>query len=189
MPAITVYQPHASLIALGIKPWETKPSPPHGDMCPPGVRGLPGCKINRGDHIAIHAGMKRLVLGRDPLFYGDYHVAQGGTWLHGPNVDLPVSFGAVIATATVADCLPIFTEDFGAEVAHITRDGDWLYRWEQMVYGDAPFTTDSQEVHDITDQLPYGDFTPGRWAWQLVDVEPCDPIPAKGKQGVWRWEP
>ena len=27
---------------------------------------------------------------------------------------------------------------------------------------------------DVTDQLPYGDFAPGRWAWLLTNVQPTD---------------
>lgn len=35
-----------------------------------------------------------------------------------------------------------------------------------------------------------GDFTPGRYAWPLYDVARFDkPIPAKGKQGLWTWDP
>lgn len=41
---------------------------------------------------------------------------------------------------------------------------------------------------DITDQLPIGDFTPGRYAWLLTDITPCDPVPAKGRQVLWEWE-
>lgn len=38
----------------------------------------------------------------------------------------------------------------------------------------------------ITDQLPYADFTPGRWALLLDDVRPLpEPVPAKGRPGVW----
>jgi hypothetical protein len=33
---------------------------------------------------------------------------------------------------------------------------------------------------------PLGDFTPGRYAWLLKDIEPIDPpVPAKGRQGLW----
>ena len=55
---ITVYQPHASLIMAGVKTWETRGNPPHGDMRPEGVRGLPGRRVNAGDRVAIHAAAK-----------------------------------------------------------------------------------------------------------------------------------
>ncbi len=35
-----------------------------------------------------------------------------------------------------------------------------------------------------------GDFTAGRYAWPLLDVHRYErPVPAKGKQGLWTWEP
>lgn len=56
MKAIVVRQPWATLIALGVKTIETRPSPPNGPMRPEGVRGLPGCSLERGERIAIVAG-------------------------------------------------------------------------------------------------------------------------------------
>ena len=36
---------------------------------------------------------------------------------------------------------------------------------------------------------PYGDYTPGRWAWLLEDIERVDPpVAARGYQGFWTWE-
>lgn len=43
---------------------------------------------------------------------------------------------------------------------------------------------------DIASQLPYGDFSPGRYAWLIDNVQSVDPpIPARGRQGLWSWEP
>jgi hypothetical protein len=37
-------------------------------------------------------------------------------------------------------------------------------------------------------QVPYGDFTPGRFAWLLSSIKALDePMPAKGHQGLWEW--
>lgn len=37
-------------------------------------------------------------------------------------------------------------------------------------------------------ELPYGDFTPGRFAWFLEDVKLLpEPIPAKGMLGLWEY--
>lgn len=61
--ALTLHQPYASLIVAGIKTWETRPLAPHGDMRWLGESGLPGCRINRDDRVAIHAAAADLVLG------------------------------------------------------------------------------------------------------------------------------
>lgn len=35
----------------------------------------------------------------------------------------------------------------------------------------------------------FGEYSPGRYAWILSDVQPLDvPIPAKGQLGLWEWE-
>lgn len=39
------------------------------------------------------------------------------------------------------------------------------------------------------DELTLGDYTPGRYAWKLANVKRLpEPIPAKGRQGLWNWE-
>lgn len=39
------------------------------------------------------------------------------------------------------------------------------------------------------DELALGDYTLGRYAWKLANVKRLpEPIPAKGKQGLWSWE-
>lgn len=39
------------------------------------------------------------------------------------------------------------------------------------------------------DEYAFGDFTPGRYAWVMESpVLFKNPIPAKGKQGLWNWE-
>ncbi len=38
--------------------------------------------------------------------------------------------------------------------------------------------------HDISDQLPYGDWTAGRWAWRVTEAKALpEPYPFKGGQG------
>lgn len=42
--------------------------------------------------------------------------------------------------------------------------------------------------NDIADELDMGDFTPGRWAWELTEVTEVDmPIYTKGHQGLWEY--
>jgi hypothetical protein len=85
--------------------------------------------------------------------------------------DLPR--GAVVATAELVQC------------------------WEIKIINDNghPFATavDHDGAHFLTitrdgEQL-FGDFTPGRYAWELANVQMlAEPIPVKGKQGLWNWE-
>lgn len=39
-------------------------------------------------------------------------------------------------------------------------------------------------------ELAFGDYSPGRYAWLLADVKPlAEPIPARGALGLWEWQP
>ena len=48
--------------------------------------------------------------------------------------------------------------------------------------------TDSLTQAEIGHDRPFGDFSPGRYAWKLENVRPFDkPVPAKGHLGLWEW--
>ena len=53
-----------------------------------------------------------------------------------------------------------------------------------------------KEIHLITpefrarqteQELALGDWTPGRYAWEIVKRRPCAPRTVNGAQGLWRW--
>lgn len=219
--ALTIRQPWATLIALGVKTIET--------------RSWRAPQALIGQTIAIHAGKHEpalpLDLGAWSVFYSPdrecYIMREFASYPdEGRCVDLPL--GAIVATATLADCVPMVASSpdlppyptgrvlevspYGSLWLGLARPGQWSL---------------SEINEDLTDQSPYGDFRPGRWAWLLTDVKPtteccsndcarfdgnvpgwtrgsswdwvpcgvcggamkCPPIPAKGKQGVWTWQP
>lgn len=185
MRALTVHQPHASLIALGIKTIETR-----------------SWSTSYRGRLAIHAAAKdtdrEMDLHPEPWRALGDHI--GGA--------APVR-GAVVATAELVDCVPI-TNDPADTFPFVLK----LYDLWLVHRAAAP--------ERISDQLPYGDFRPGRWAWLLDDIKStaercpacwgnrdriewiqgrplwgacvtcdgagsCDPIPARGRQGLWEW--
>ena len=216
--ALTIRQPWATLIALGVKTIET--------------RSWRAPQALIGQTLAIHAGKHRpkdvwCSASADPVFppplarlydYGkcvDPQESNDGEWWR-YRWDGPL--GAIVATATLADCVPMVAMHDDCDNTCVVLDGD---RARIDHAGELRLT-------DVTDQLPYGDFAPGRWAWLLTNVQPttnrcpacrgtghipadlargefwhchicgdgvkvgygrCQPIPTKGKQGVWTWQP
>ena len=65
-------------------------------------------------------------------------------------------------------------------------------------YGKVIATAELVECHLITDEYlstlsdtekALGDYTLGRYAWELKNIEVLpEPVPAKGQQGLWNWE-
>ena len=193
--AITIDQPYPALIVAGVKRFETRGNPPAGEMCPPGVRPLPGCRINRGERIAIHASARRPAAG---MRLGLDHPVTTAEWLVDDSrarlLDLcneealPLPTSAIVATARVVDALPIIDAHLGWPGDGDTPPGavlvDDLNAWLEVVTG---IRTGDDVSDDITDQIPYGHWTPGGWAWELDEVEAlAEPIPCRGRQGVWR---
>lgn len=185
MKAIVVRQPWATLIALGVKTIETRPFPPNGPMRPEGVRGLPGCSLERGERIAIMAGAKAgTEVGEDLGDSGWYWESTAGDPSCVVNWKPPATFhdaplGAVVCTVTVDDALPIVRDDGSDPTGCLMltpAGGDEMWR----------VADDDSWFAPMHDQIPLGDFTPGRWGWMLSDPQPCDPIPCKGRQGVFK---
>lgn len=176
--AVTVDQPYASLIAHGVKKWETRTMPFGGLV--EGVRGLPGCKVEPGERIAIHASK------RDSDSSQAVNVKAWNALGDASDDDDPVR-GAIIATAVVGEAMQIHSGAWGvppifpALVLRAVRCGLVLWRWDAE--------TNAANPEDISDQLPFGHWSPGNWAMELLDVELLPfPHPCKGFQGVWRLE-
>jgi hypothetical protein len=184
MKALTVRQPWASLIACGEKTIQTSPKP----------------TSYRGP-IAIHAGLARPV----GSMVGPYLVCDSGSIAgyglshqteHRPWIDLPL--GAVVAVAELVDCAPIGGPTSFRTGAFEGDEGDFPQQpvvvhhppvWHPPVWNHAACLVidwPDRAPEDITGQLPFGDFTPGRWAWLFDNVRPlAEPVPMKGRQGLW----
>lgn len=137
MKAITIYQPWATLIAIGAKKFETRSWPTR-------YRG----------QLAIHAGKKNEEVACQEV------PIRKALEEYGYNVfNLPT--GAIIVE--LVDCL---------KSVDTWTDGYEL-EGRRLVY---------------SPEYEFGDFTPGRYAWELTDVKLLpQPVPAKGQQGLWNW--
>ena len=184
MKAITLWQPWASLVALGLKTIETRSWQ----------------TAHRGP-IAIHAAarcpkpqdLKRLV-GDDERVFDAWF--EAGLVSENGRRDL-IPRGVVIATANLVDVAPIGRWDSFRTGIFEGDGGDFPGRHVVVVHLDGEVVLDHPPgcghphgtVCSIAPQLPFGDFTPGRYAWLLEDVERVDPpVAARGGQRIWTWE-
>ena len=179
MKALTLHQPWASLVALGTKTIETR-----------------SWSTKYRGPLAIHAGMKRPPgfwshwgepeSAADPLLFDSHESSDAdGYWYHkwcGP-------LGAIVATCRLVDVVPMVSDGRQFPTAPVILDltaGRFLRNGGHVPSWSNPET---QRRNDhLHTQYPYGDFAPGRFAWLLENVQPCDPIPAKGHQRLWEWE-
>lgn len=178
--ALTIHQPWASLIALGAKTIET--------------RAWPAPEVMIGQRLLIHAAKRAMDADGLKLSLDHLHA-------------LSLPRGAVVASCILDACVPILgVPPFEAEgvvpdcvVApdNGTRDRPRrlrLWRWHAA---SVPRAITGWDGLDIEVQRPFGDFTPGRWAWLLSDVEPtterCPRCWGTGGGPAWadrlgRWE-
>lgn len=67
----------------------------------------------------------------------------------------PLHYGSIFVKCNLVDCV-LITEEYADEIRSTNPDC-----------------------------FLCGDFTPGRYAWVLADIEPIEPIEARGKLGIW----
>ena len=162
MKAITLYQPWASLIAIGAKSFETRSwSPP---------------KSLIGQRIAIHAAARTPRLQEIADLMDDPFTLLANTgafellkiwWERDDGLPL----GAVVCTAILAAAY---------------QCGD------EVIPGHVEIVKAISRVDDpVSIPIdPFGDYSPGHWAWLLEEVKPFpNPIRASGHQGFWNWNP
>ncbi len=149
--ALTLHQPWASLIAVGAKSietrsWRTKYRGPlviHAGKTPPPER----CD-NEWPNALWVACEEAGLCDREGVAAG---------WFSDPPL------GAMVASCVLADCVPII-DRFDPPPEH----GCYVEASERglRLMGGDPVLV------DIIAQDPFGDFTPGRFAWLLEDVKP-----------------
>lgn len=185
MKALSLHQPYASAVAMGVKRIETR-----------------SWRTNYRGPLAIHATARVLPQHECPAPVGPDGLGQPTCWLPEPwhdekdGTDLlafPVHYGAVVAVCGRVEVAPI-GGPFDFRTGIFEGDGGDFPGQPVIVHnqlgGPESLVVDTADgrVVDVSDQLPWGDFTPGRFGWLFEDVEPVwPPIPARGRQGLWEW--
>lgn len=174
MKAISLWQPWASLIACGAKPYETRSWSPPRELI--------------GQRIAIHAA-KKVDKGAadfaEELLYGQHK--DGGFDLADK---LAASFGATPGTLLGAFGMAVMP--VGCIVCTATLDA----AFQLGDYAEGTAVPAAKVVRSLVSRpMPdcftvrtddFGDYAPGRWAWLMRDVQALNPpAPMKGAQGFF----
>ena len=158
MKALTIWQPWASLIVAGAKPYE--------------FRGWRAPRSLIGKRIVIHAAARKMNLAETRALFvlkhtrntdDQYKLAWAETCL------IADKAGPVLAEAIVGD-LP-FAVGIGTAVLGEPRLGTEIA---------AEFGVPRANDSDRDDHA--------NWGWPMLDIEPWpEAIPMRGAQGFWNW--
>lgn len=162
MKALTLHQPWATLIAAGIKTIETR-----------------SWSTKHRGPLAIHAAARRFGMS-SPTADIIRDVFPMDVWraIPRPNADAEMCdnypLGAIIATCELVDVVPIRSDR--AEITTITIPPQICVVGATAEHGKKLWHFDGtgNPSTEVTDQDPFGDFTPGRYAWILDDVKATD---------------
>jgi len=151
--ALTLWAPHGVLIPFRWKEVETR----DWYTAYRGPLAIHVAKIFTPEHAAECARMATITS----------RICVGDPLRHAWQASIQPMLGCVVATCTLAACLPT---SFAVESAKklkppFTPELSWEVEWEM------------------------GNYAAGRWAWILRDVKPFyQPVPARGHQKLWEWE-
>lgn len=166
MKALTIYQPWAAALAIRAKLYETR-----------------GRRILYRGPIAIHAGLKDVqsVYNALPM---DVQVEMSAVLLDKYPMWEAFPHGAVIATAELVECWRIVHHP-GADInkaQHIPVGAELDVPKHHPRFGDIIIPTERE--------MMFGDWSPGRYALEFANMRLLsEPVPARGYQGLWNWEP
>ena len=164
MKAITIWQPWGSANAIEAKGYETR-----------------GWATSYRGPIAIHAAKRPYMNIIKTLPADTQQLLQ--QLLNYEGEALPT--GAVICTAELVNVWHIvYNPGTDVDVAkNIPIGAESLSKDKH-----APDFRDY--IVPTAQEIALGDWTPGRYAWELKNIKLLpEPIPAKGQQGLWNWEP
>lgn len=170
MKALTLWQPWASLVALGAKTIETRSWSTR-------YRGPLAIHASAAVPTSVVAAGRRVTIGAYEVERDNPRGTAPAYLLRGSTLSWPyrLPLGEIVATCRLVDVVPVEGLCWTAAQPH----------WRHLLVMDDD---DQESPFAGNAQRPYGDFTPGRFAWLLDSIKALhQPIPARGRQGLWEW--
>lgn len=175
-PALSLWQPWASLLASGAKWLDTRSWSPHPDLIGNRMAFASTGTMPKAAKDAVRHGAPHFQAIFDALRAAGFQIGWDRKKLvH----NLPL--GKVLCTAPVLGSYPMFDAR--------TAAGELPERCLLIAPTRLLLVRPEGDI-DATSQLPFGDFAPGRVAWLLGPPTPVEgDHPAHGRQGIWNWRP
>ena len=153
---LTLSEPYASAIVNGIAGWHTSDDPPPEELV--------GQRLIVVATATDPGPVEGWTVITDFLFTTDVIRQQAREDApHGRDVDLHP--GCIVGAVTLAERVPV--TDGMEGIRHSPHVFDWgPSRAEPLVFCDGSIGA------DISDQLPWADWSPGRWAWRFENPKP-----------------
>lgn len=157
MKALSLYQPYATLVVLGLKRFETRSWP---------------CPLSAGDRFAVHATREPTAMTYAAMRDGEIRAALAPFGIDGV-FDLP--YGAILGTVQ-------YVRQYATNRLTIRLErGALIEETRGRLWGTGLPDADLSPL-----ELRAGDYTPDRYAWQLVaPVKLRASVAARGSQKLW----
>ncbi len=169
MKVITLTQPWATLVSIGMKMIETRSwsTKYRGPLAIHAAKNFP----TEAQHLCFREPFRQILIGK----YGFMH---GGEIYLG-NHSFPL--GVIIATCELTQCVVI------------PEKPTEFINYDPRAFGRllviSPRDRTTVVIPPNEPELSFGDYTPGRYAWILANVKQLpNPIQVKGKLGLWEWD-
>lgn len=158
LKAITLWQPWAELMMLGLKLFETRS----------------WATDHRGP-LAIHAA-KRKVNWREVHPYVQSVLADHGYYDGGRQFN----YGSIIGVGNLTGCYRTPTDREDRIAYHKKADVECL-----GAVLESPTISEPIYIPPSEPELLFGDYSPGRFAWHMPDVRAIKPVECGGAQRLW----
>lgn len=158
MKALTIWQPWASLIISGAKPYE--------------FRGWRAPRSLIGQRIVIHAAAKKIDGETLTLLFNVLAL---------PEKSRELTRAAAETCLIPEKAIPVLNRAFGRELPMSAGIGT-------AIIGEPRLGTEIAEESGVPRANDSDRDQHANWGWPMLDIEAWDnPIPMRGAQGFWNW--